>query len=88
MTYKDFIDLSGLIAAGCISIALFVFLALVFPRDGLVLNRKRWDSLTKDYRDPNIAVGGPIGIVLKLLKVGLFFAVLTGLLFIFERFTT
>ncbi|MEI6480910.1 MAG: hypothetical protein WCO19_01255 [Candidatus Saccharibacteria bacterium] len=88
MTYKDFVDLSGLIAAGCISIAIFVSLALVFPRDGWVLNRKRWDSLMKDYRDPNIALAGPIGIVLKLLKAGLFFAVLTGLLFIIEIIIT
>ena len=36
--------------------------------------RKVWTMHLKDYKDPNIVLGGPIGIVLILLKIG---AVLT-----------
>lgn len=73
-------DIFLVLGISCVILAGFIFIVLVIPsrknRGFSLIKKRNRDALIEDFNNPNIVFGGPLGIIQKLIKVGLFFGVL------------
>jgi len=90
MSLQDFAQLfaaAGGFAVAMSAVMLFALLLSGRPGDAFALS---WRSslnkaLLKDLKDPAIVLGGPLGLMIRLFKIGVALAIIGGVLWLVDK---